>query len=102
IEARTDLKGITAFRVEALDDPTLPSKGPGRVKHGNFVLSELRVTAGPVDERVDGAESVVPLRDATADFSQPQFPVAAAIDDDPKTGWAVAPQFGRRHVAVFP
>jgi hypothetical protein len=27
--------------------------------------------------------------------------VAAAIDGDPATGWAITPEFGKRHVAVF-
>ena len=38
---------------------------------------------------------------ASTDFAQDQFPAAAAIDGNLKTGWAVAPQFGKRHVTVF-
>ncbi|MEA3211967.1 MAG: hypothetical protein QOE70_5024 [Chthoniobacter sp.] len=40
---------LTAFRLEALPDDSLPSHGPGRADNGNAVLSELRVTAGPSD-----------------------------------------------------
>ena len=70
---RTDLKGITAFRVEALPDPTLPNRGPGRADGGGFVLSDLRVTskgaaggAGPVRGRyvrveVPGKEKILSL-----------------------------------------
>ncbi len=39
----TDLKGITAFRLEALPHESLPNQGPGRA--GNFVLSELKASA---------------------------------------------------------
>jgi Protein of unknown function (DUF1553)/Protein of unknown function (DUF1549)/Planctomycete cytochrome C len=88
--AQTDLKGITAFRLEALPDKSLPKQGPGRA--GNFVLSELKVTA---------AGQPIALQNADADFAQNGWPVAAAIDGDPKTGWAVDPQYGKAHTAVF-
>ncbi|MBS0265758.1 MAG: PSD1 domain-containing protein, partial [Planctomycetes bacterium] len=92
------LSGVTAFRIEVLPDPSLPANGPGRVAHGNFVLSEFQVSvAGP------GAAEPQPVafRGATADFSQDQYAAGAAIDGDLKTGWAIAPKFGTRHVAVF-
>ena len=38
---------IGQLRLEALTDPSLPKNGPGRVAHGNFVLSEIVVTAVP-------------------------------------------------------
>jgi hypothetical protein len=94
--AKTRLKGITAFRLEVLPDKSLPGGGPGRAG-GNFVLTELRVTAG---SKIVAAK-LVALQNAAADFSQNGFPIAAAIDGNPKTGWALAPQIGRPHVAVF-
>jgi len=51
IKARTDLKGITAFRLEALPDDTLPAKGPGRAENGNAVVSEFTVKAEPVEPK---------------------------------------------------
>jgi mono/diheme cytochrome c family protein len=101
IVVRSDLAGITAFRLEVLDDPTLPARGPGRVAHGNFVLNDLRVTETPRGGEGAIAAELVPLANATADYSQDGYSVAGAIDDDPKTGWAIAGQLGRRHVAVF-
>jgi serine/threonine protein kinase/WD40 repeat protein/tetratricopeptide (TPR) repeat protein len=41
--AQTDLKQISAIRLEALPDPSLPGGGPGRSASGNFNLGELRV-----------------------------------------------------------
>jgi hypothetical protein len=41
------------------------------------------------------------LQKAIADFSQDGFNVALAIDNNPATGWAVAPQFGKPHTAIF-
>ncbi len=80
VTCKTTLKGITAFRVEALTDPNLPHNGPGRSGNGNFVLSEFTVQAGTND---------LALTNATADFSQNGFPVAAAIDGviTNKIGW---------------
>jgi hypothetical protein len=92
-----DLSGITAFRLEVLPDPHLPAHGPGRVAHGNFVLSEFRVTA----RAGSGEPANVALKGSLADYSQPGWPVAAALDGNPKTGWGVAPQFGKPHSAVF-
>ncbi|MGE5191667.1 MAG: DUF1549 domain-containing protein, partial [Deltaproteobacteria bacterium] len=44
ISARTQLKGLTAFRIEAIPDPSLPQGGAGRAPDGNFVLSRFSVT----------------------------------------------------------
>lgn len=97
ITAHTDLKGITAVRLEALTDDRLPAHGPGAAPNGNFVLSEFKMAAAI------GAQpaQAVAFRRASADFSQNDFPVAAAIDNNPATGWAIDPQQGRGHVAVF-
>jgi hypothetical protein len=97
VTCKTTLQGITAFRIEALTDPNLPYNGPGRAGNGNFVLSEFTVQL---------ATNEVPLTNATADFSQNGFPVAAAIDGTTtnKIGWAVQdlPGRGNRdHRAVF-
>src|SRR5439155_25068956 len=45
----TDIPRVGAIRIEALVDPQLPSTGPGRTPHGNFVLSELTVEAALKD-----------------------------------------------------
>ncbi len=91
ITVKSDLKHITGFRLEALADPSLPSKGPGRA--GNFVLSAFKV-------RVDEAEKR--FRSAGADFEQKGFAVAGSIGGKGgDAGWAVAPQVGKDHTAVF-
>ena len=78
---------IDRLRLETLLDEALPKKGPGRVAHGNFVLSELRVTAAPLD--APDQRRKVALGQAQADVEQSGFPAAQAIDDQPQTGWAV-------------
>jgi hypothetical protein len=78
---------IDRLRLETLLDEALPKKGPGRVAHGNFVLSELRVTAAPL-EAPDQVQKITLTR-AQADVEQSGFPAANAIDDQLQTGWAV-------------
>ncbi len=50
IEALTSLKAITAVRLEAIPDPSLPQGGSGRGPDGGFVLSHLSVQAEPSDD----------------------------------------------------
>jgi len=95
---------VTAIRIEALTDDSLGRKagtkqgGPGRNgADPNFVISELTV-----ELRQDGQPSrKVELQNARADFSQNGWPVEAAVDGKTETGWAISPQFGQPHVAVF-
>jgi hypothetical protein len=81
-------RGVDQLRLEALTDPSLPSKGPGRTPHGNFVLSEIQVFAAPLS---DASAALRPLKivSATADVEQPGFLISAAVDGDEATGWAV-------------
>ena len=51
ITAMTSLENITGFRLEALEDPSLPFSGPGRYPaNGNFVLTEFQVSVVAVPE----------------------------------------------------
>jgi hypothetical protein len=99
LTAKMKLAGVTAIRLEALTDPSLPAQGPGRANNGNFVLSEFKVGVEP--EGGGGDFKPAALQNAQADFSQEQYPVANAIDGKEDTGWAIAPQFGKPHIAVF-
>ncbi len=83
----SNLTDVTALRIEAMADSTLPSGGPGRTPHGNFVLSEIEVSVAPLDG--SGPEKRLKFVAARADFSQDGYPVAHAIDDNPATGWAI-------------
>ena len=88
----TSLKEISAIKLEALPGSGLPAGGPGRSSGGNFVLTDIKVTANgkPVE-----------MAKASADYSQPDWPVANAIDQDQKTGWAIYPKVNEPHFAVF-
>ncbi len=95
----TDLEAVRGLRLEALPDEGLGNGGPGRAENGNFVLSELRVSAVPLDDA--SSARALALSVATSDFAQEGLPAAAAIDGKLDTGWAIMPAFGARHVAVF-
>lgn len=85
---------VTGVRIEALPDPALPN-GLSR-GNGNFILSELQVLAGGQLVAVDSAK---------ADYEQSGWPVKAALDGNPSTGWAVdghvAGMKGQARQAVF-
>lgn len=72
--------GITAIRLDAMVDPSFPNKGLSRA-NGNFVLTgfQLELNGSPVE-----------IKEAKADFEQDGFPIKNAIDQDPKSGWAVS------------
>jgi hypothetical protein len=101
--AHTQLEKVSAVRLEALAHPSLLKSGPGRASNGNFALSHFKMTAAPL---IQGAFSprppiVVKLRNARATFEQKGLPIKAAIDGDAKSAWAVDPQIGKDHAAVF-
>ena len=97
--AHVKQRGITAVRLEVLTDPSLPGKGPGRAPGGNFVLNEFasrrRSLADPTKVQKIG------FGRAEADFSQQGFAVQQAVDNNPATGWAINPQLGKDHTAIF-
>src|SRR5262249_8905167 len=100
VVATTKRKGITAIRLEALTDKSLPNKGPGRSPgNGNFVLNEFKVEAAKTGDKEK--PKAVGLKDAVADFSQESWNVKGAIDGKPETGWAISPQVGQPHSAMF-
>ena len=101
VTVETKLTGIRGFKLETLTDPSLPGNGPGRgdAQRPNFVLNTFAVRAAPTGEH--GAAKAVKLTNARADFSQERYDVAGAIDDDPRTAWAIYPQFHRPHWATF-
>ncbi len=92
LSLKTKLSGLTGIQLEALPDDSLVNKGPGRADNGNFVLSELKLFLN---------DKPVELSAIRADYEQPTFPPANAVDGRNDTGWAIANEFGKPHVALF-
>lgn len=81
LTAKAPARGITGFRLTAVKDK---SPGIGLSPNGNFVLTEITVTAGN-DRKLDIAK-------ATATYEQPNYAAATAIDGistGQNNGWAV-------------
>jgi hypothetical protein len=109
---RTDVKDITAFRLELLNDPNLPLGGPGRSVTGTAALTEFKVQAAPAD--APAKTRWVKFVKATADVNPPERPldpifndksgkrrvtgpVAFAIDGNNETAWGTDVGPGRRN-----
>ncbi|MEI6534165.1 MAG: DUF1553 domain-containing protein, partial [Verrucomicrobiaceae bacterium] len=88
---------ITGVKLEALADASLVKQGPGRAENGNFALGNIEMTVVPPGGSAKKAKFVKAL----ATFEQTGLPVSAAIDADDMSSWAIDPQFGKNHAAVF-
>jgi hypothetical protein len=96
LKFKSDLRGINAIRIEALPDDRLPNRGPGRVYYegpfGDFVLTNIALTSGGRPMKFSKASHSYASGKSTA---------AAAIDDDPFSGWSINGRQGEAHAAVF-
>jgi Protein of unknown function (DUF1553)/Protein of unknown function (DUF1549)/Planctomycete cytochrome C len=96
LKYQTDLKGITAIRLEAIPDDRLPMRGPGRVYYegpfGDFYLTNLTLNAGG---------QPVKFARASNSFADGRHTAATAIDDDLQSGWSINGGQGETHWAVF-
>ncbi|HSI13123.1 MAG TPA: PSD1 and planctomycete cytochrome C domain-containing protein [Chthoniobacter sp.] len=96
LKFRSDLKGITAVRLEVLADERLPKHGPGRIFYegpaGDFMLSNIELLEGGVKQ---------PWARATHSLAKEKFEADKAIDDNLQTGWSIDGGQGRNHEAVF-
>lgn len=91
----------TSIQLEALTHDSLGSRGPGRTAHGNFVLSEIDVQVARLPSTENSSLSAevtdlqsnefVPasLSSASADYSQPNYPVESALKSVHGSGWGV-------------
>jgi hypothetical protein len=93
VTVRAQTRGITALRLEALPDPSLPLRGPGRASSGAFVVTGLAVSE---------KDRPVPLARAVADVNEQSRPASAVLDHHEATGWGVAgdESAGRAHVLL--
>lgn len=93
LTAELPFKGVRAIRIEALAHESLVKGGPGRASNGNFALSNVKVLSGG---------NPLQLVNPRASFNQnPVLHVTKTTDDDPKSAWAIDPQFGKDHAAVY-
>ena len=102
IIAETRQLNLGAIRLETLRDDSLPNKGPGRAANGNFALGNINVTAQSVDGSKPLTEVKLVGARATHQQNSDSLSVAASIDGDPVSGWAVdIGGIGKDQAAVF-
>ncbi len=119
LRGTTNQTGMTAVRLELLNDPNLPCGGPGRSFMGTSALTEISVEV--VDSRHPENKRTIKFVRATADYGNPEReleanfydksnkrrvtgPVDFAIDGNDDTAWGIDAGPGRRNVprnAVF-
>jgi WD40 repeat protein/serine/threonine protein kinase len=101
VSAVSDLDRVAAIRLEALPDPSLPNKGPGRHASGNFQLSAFRLYLPAKDG--EDAPRPVPVVHAWAsfDYKWSDADILGTIDEKLAKVWHVWGRFGEAHQAVF-
>jgi mono/diheme cytochrome c family protein len=109
---KSDLQNITAFRLELMNDPNLPLRGPGRSIKGTAALTEFEVEVAPAD--APDKVTTVKIAKATADINLPKTPLDAifydktdrsrvtgpvefAVDGKEETAWGTDAGPGRRN-----
>jgi len=99
LSGRIDAETLSGFRLELISQKSLPANGPGRADNGNVVVTGWKVEVAA--EGTFAKPTELKLVSASASFHQQEFPPANALDNNPKTGWAIAPQMGKPHQATF-
>ena len=98
-ETEIGVSNAKAIRLEALSHASLPRSGPGRAPNGNFALGDIRifkVVPGESPQRIQLARG-----QATHQQNNDSLSVAASLDDNLVSGWAVDGQIGKSQAAVF-
>ena len=86
---QTDLVGLGQLRIEALTHASMKQNGPGRAGNGNFALTDIRITASSLADVSQVIDVKLMNPQATHQQNDTNLSVAASIDDNPSSGWAV-------------
>lgn len=87
---------VTAFKLEALQHPSMTEGRLARSDSGNFVLTDIRF-------RSKEGKDALAIASSQATYEQGSHKVGQTIDDNPTTGWAVwnGRTIDRNHAAMF-
>ncbi|MHB8952099.1 MAG: protein kinase domain-containing protein [Pirellulaceae bacterium] len=99
VRVKGDLNQLTALRLEVLPDGRLPGPGPGRTTHGNFTLTEVRVSVATMHNA--DPPKAVRLCTGSASYIRPTNPdesnhdgPGAVLDGAHDSAWDVWPNVG--------
>ena len=105
VELGTDLRGVTAIRLEAIPDDRLPKRGPGRAyyetRNGDFFLSEMTLQANGEPVKFSRVlPTFVENRGRNGPFAG-ETRALLSVDGDQQTGWSIATRVGQTSAVVF-
>jgi hypothetical protein len=102
LTARTAESSVSALRLEALADKSLPHDGPGAGDNGNFALTEIEVLAAPAGNPSKSSRVKIASASATFEQNKTSLSVASSFDGKSNTGWAVdGGGIGKTQAAIF-
>ena len=98
---KTPLRNIRGVRLEALTDESIKGNGPGLSENGNFVVTEIELSAAPIGN--EKAVKKFEFVSGKSDYTQDAFAIDQAIDGKKgdQRGWAVANRGGMIHWATL-
>ncbi len=86
IEGTTTVPRVTAVRIEALPDPSLPKGGPGRDPYGNFVANGIEIIVGSARQPIKSIRA----DDAVGGMNlEAFFPKSLPRDVTAPRGWRI-------------
>jgi mono/diheme cytochrome c family protein len=86
---KTEVRKITAVRLELLNDPSLPLSGPGRSIWGTCALSDFKLEAAPIDG--SAKPKTIKIASATADVNPTARDLDPLFDDKSKKQRTLGP-----------
>ena len=101
ITFNTYQKNLSSFRFDCFTDKALPQRGPGVNADGGFQLTELKITAKPLDAKSKEPVQELKLKAVFAAFEDKDQPLANAVDGKPATAWVVKTTAKKDNAAIF-
>ncbi len=82
---------ITALRLEALTNPILPNQGPGWTPDGNFVMTEIEISArkGATQQSASLPAKKIEVAATSTDWAQDGYLIEHTLDGNKKSGWSI-------------
>jgi hypothetical protein len=93
VTATTPLQGITALRLEALPDPSLPKGGPGRDAYGDFRVTGLDLRIAAAADAASPGEPVrldtIKVDDSATPLDPAELLARTGARDRTRASWAI-------------